>query len=704
MTMATPKPATLCPAFRMVRDPAWLYPADSHRHALTGIEGAVEAGRSVTLLTGEEGAGKTLLLYAVVAHFHDLLRVGWFNQDGDQPNDAMRSALEAFHLDAPDLEPGELLARLRLFLERGHGAGRPPLLIVDDADLLSDWSLEQLRLIAELEAGGAPLACLLLAGGPDLPARLDDPRHAALKARIGTRVDLAPLTEREAAGYVSHRMAIARCACHGGASPFDQGALKVLYYWSGGVPGLLNEMAQRCLHEADLARLDTIGATFAETRLRARFAGQGPRIDPPVIAEPAAPPDHDPIARLPLLPGSGPTIAPKFGPPPAGTGAPAETTVETSTDTAADTPGAALDAPFGPPLPPEPPQAITPEPQPVPSEIIAPRPPMPPPMPPPEPVLLPEPRPVPPLPTSPQPPQRQLVQDFSVPAESGARSQPGQPAGVRPRRRGAIAVLLAGTAVLVGGVFWMLLPARDGIDLIEPPADRSAWPRAFPEDGGLTASDPLIDPLPDTAMADPATPDPAPMAPVVDPVVLANPSDVTPSPDAESLMEAALEVGMDEPALATLLYQRAALRGNRLAAYFAGQAYEIGEGVRVDVNRARGWYRLAGDMWGAAERLEELTALPLPQGAGRAPVPVSQTVFPSGQLELHWTTEGHVGPERFAVEYVPGGEDGQLQRVVTELSAILLEGPVMRWRVVTLDVAGGDAGATGWMSPTPAPR
>lgn len=665
--MTTSPSATFCPAFRAVRDPAWLYPANGHRQALMALEAGVDAGHAVTLLTGEAGAGKTLLLYAVVARYHDELRVGWFSQDGSSPNDPLRSALEAFRVDAPDLEPAELLSRLRKFLERGPGAGRPALLIVDDAHLLSDWALDQLRQASELEVEGAPLLCLILAGEPGLRARLAQPQNLGLKNRIGGRFHLPPLNDREAAGYVAHRLAIARCACHGGVSPFEPGALKILHHWSGGVPGVLNELARRCLHDADLARLEKIGASFVEIRLRAalndrgaaRVAGAGAagRPDPaadkggPVPAEPDAPPPaKEQPARvvLPAPAAEQPASAPR-----------------------GDDSGA------------------TPASQPA---------------------------------SQPQP----AATAPSAPAAGRPLPEPyaeGAPVAAAASRRGSVAILLAGAAAVAAGLVWVLLPAQDETGATEIAAVAPTQARGAAGTPSTASKDDPITALAAAPEGDAADGEGASSAAQDAPEALtfagvaALPAGtsslaghlppvagVSPPPDPAALMSEALEAGDELPGLATVLYERAALRGNKLAAYFAGQAYETGEGVGVDHNRARAWYRAAGGLWGADERLEALADRPVVQGLNSRPVPVMQTVLPSGQLEIHWRAADRESPTRFAVEYVLAGGNGQPLRVQTDRSAILLDGPVARWRLITLDVVGYDAEATEWMSPAPVAR
>lgn len=173
-------------------------------------------------------------------------------------------------------------------------------------------------------------------------------------------------------------------------------------------------------------------------------------------------------------------------------------------------------------------------------------------------------------------------------------------------------------------------------------------------------------------------------------------------PDPAALMAEALSIGQDEPEDAALLYERAAIHGSARAAYYLGQAFEIGEGVNADPNRARSWYDTAEGIWGATDRLEGLSDQPVVQAAASAPVPVLQAILPSGQLELHWRAAEGESPATFAIETESDDVTDQgvarIQRIITDRSAVLLENVPARWRFVTIGADGEDVAATDWFA------
>lgn len=184
-------------------------------------------------------------------------------------------------------------------------------------------------------------------------------------------------------------------------------------------------------------------------------------------------------------------------------------------------------------------------------------------------------------------------------------------------------------------------------------------------------------------------PDSAPPAPAL-------PVQISAAPDPQSVMDQALAHEATDPAQATLLYESAALLGDNRAAYYAGQLYETGLGVPMDLNRARGWYRQAGDLSGAQNRLKVLpepTPIPAPSPA----TPLQQSLYPDGRLQLHWRGDA----ASFAVEYSLANQPDTVLRLDTDLSAALLQGPVSRWRILSRAPDGSTAGETGWIIATP---
>ncbi|MFV0387013.1 AAA family ATPase [Paracoccus sp. (in: a-proteobacteria)] len=532
---------------------------------------------------------------------------------------------------------GSAGTRLGDFLNRLDAGGQGAVLIVDDAHLLPGPAQERLAELCGPE--GAPGLSVVLAAGPDFPGQSQqDPFGAA----IGMRVELPPLQEGETGGYVAHRFATAKCPCHSGLSPFAAGSMNNLHHWSGGVPARLNLLMQYCMGQAEAAGIRNIGTLFVDRCARA-MAGHGLDELPPAGPQPD-PADAEPDAGPDTEPNDADDSDTATG----------EDAVE-----AVDIAAAAAGLPV-------------------------------------------------------HPARLAWGEVSGSPGIATARLSP--PGGDPPRRPGsgfgrvAATVLLPAALVLATGWGWQQ-SRRQGVEtaVTTPEAAPPAVPTPAEGGGGPEAlaaavapvEAPPVDAPPSVASPVEAPPSESPSAPAVLPVpdgmkveALARPG------SAEMLLNEALQLGRSDTDAAMLLYQRAALYGNRRAAYFLGQFYETGDGVPADPNLARGWYDAAGELWGARQRLHVLADQATAPADLSAPVPVLQAVLPDGSVELHWRPADGESPAGFAVEYVASGDDTP-RRTETARSAVLLEGPVSRWRLITLDGEGGDGGATGWVSAAP---
>lgn len=271
-------------------------------------------------------------------------------------------------------------------------------------------------------------------------------------------------------------------------------------------------------------------------------------------------------------------------------------------------------------------------------------------------------------------PTRPMVLSFGTAPDATVSSVP------RPvRSRGWLWTLASGMVLagLAGGLVWNQLAGRDN-------------PIALQEPGGPVMTPNLPGEVP--PRPEPVDLPPPPELPKISLATL---------PETRDLLAQAADAAMEDPAYAVLLYERAALLGDERAAYYLGQIYETGVGVAMDPLRARAWYRQAEDNERAAARLEELGPPGDPGGSGAAVLPSLHVSLPDGRVMLHWQTLTNETAARFAVESVGGDPSAPARRHVTDLSAALLEGPVSRWRIVTLSENEQERGATDWFDAPP---
>lgn len=227
--------------FELVPDPDFLFLGEAHEAALANLVMGLQSGKGFVAISGAVGAGKTTVLRALLRRLKRPDQVCFLSQPELDVAGLLRAVLDGFHLDCGDDAVVELRRRIRDFL---RDAAEPGILIVDEAHLLSEESLEQLRLLSNMEEDQRKLLQIVLSGQPELKQLLSRPRLRPLAQRIEMFYDISPLSREETALYIERRLAIA--GSPDGVS-FENGAIDLIHHCSAGVPRLINLLADRSL-------------------------------------------------------------------------------------------------------------------------------------------------------------------------------------------------------------------------------------------------------------------------------------------------------------------------------------------------------------------------------------------------------------------------------------------------------------------------
>jgi general secretion pathway protein A len=248
--------------FRKTPDPRYLFLSEGHEEALEQLLFAVEE-MELALLTGDVGAGKTLLTRALIDRVGDGHEIGMILNPRLPPRQFLSAVAAELGVAEPRFRSNELLDQIHERLLALDEAGRPALLIVDEAHLIpSRATFEEIRLLTNFQLDDRNLIAVVLVGQPELRARLEKKAFRPLTQRIGADFHLRPLDAAETADYVRHRLAVAG----GAADLFSKSAVDRLHQASGGVPRVLNHLATQALLEAmarGLTSVDEASATAA---------------------------------------------------------------------------------------------------------------------------------------------------------------------------------------------------------------------------------------------------------------------------------------------------------------------------------------------------------------------------------------------------------------------------------------------------------
>jgi general secretion pathway protein A len=160
------------------------------------------------------------------------------------PNELMKAIAVEFGLPVNGLDRIDTLAVINQFLLQQVERGQDTVLIIDEAQDLTDELLEQVRLLSNLETDNRKLLQIVLLGQPELRDKLNNPRLRQLRQRITVRYHLAPLTRNEVNQYVQHRLQVSGAS---GTPRFTTPALWRIYNYSQGIPRLVNAICDKAL-------------------------------------------------------------------------------------------------------------------------------------------------------------------------------------------------------------------------------------------------------------------------------------------------------------------------------------------------------------------------------------------------------------------------------------------------------------------------
>ena len=230
--------------FRLSPDPAFIYLSQIHSRAKAYMESTIWFTDGFVVITGEIGSGKTTLIETFLKEIEQDVVVAQINQTQVSPTEFLQSVLAQFGFSPFRMRKAELLATLNNFLIEQYANGRKVLLIVDEAQNLSNKVLEEVRLLSGVETTKEKVLRIILAGQPELSSKLDSPELAQLKQRVRLRFHLTPLSEEDQANYVLHRLEVAGA---GGRQIFEPATFPVIFRYTGGIPRLTNTLCDTAL-------------------------------------------------------------------------------------------------------------------------------------------------------------------------------------------------------------------------------------------------------------------------------------------------------------------------------------------------------------------------------------------------------------------------------------------------------------------------
>jgi len=243
--------------FNLTPDPRFLYTHASCQEAFATLCYGVEHRKGIVLITGAAGTGKTTLIKLFMEKAAQRVRAACILDPHLTFVELLQCALDAFGVTELHADRVSLMQQFRDYLLEQHRRDHRVALLLDEAQDIQEEVLEQLRLVSDLDEGGAKLVQLVLAGQSEFESRLEQPRFYQLRQRVTLRSRLEALSEEEIGAYIDLRL---RTAGYSGSSLFQRAAVQRIGYFSQGIPRLINVICDHALLIACATNLETIGA------------------------------------------------------------------------------------------------------------------------------------------------------------------------------------------------------------------------------------------------------------------------------------------------------------------------------------------------------------------------------------------------------------------------------------------------------------
>ena len=253
------------PPFRLLPDLDFFFPSKSHKQALDVLLYGIVRGEGFMVLSGQAGSGKTMLLRLLLRQLPEDKQAAFIVTPAVSPKGLMGLLLEELGVPIAR-DRSELALMLKDFQQHVLSLAeknKSLLIIVDEAQDLPIETVEQLRLLSNIETGKKKLIQILLVGQPEIKRLLDDPRLCQLTQRIVINETLSPLNKKETEDYVKFRLSRA------GRPDMElpEGFISLLYKNSGGLPRLINRLMDRTLLMAAAAGSKTLSVAYLNEAL-----------------------------------------------------------------------------------------------------------------------------------------------------------------------------------------------------------------------------------------------------------------------------------------------------------------------------------------------------------------------------------------------------------------------------------------------------
>ncbi len=233
--------------FRITPDLDFFFMSSVHQEALGSLEFLMESEEGFAVIIGEPGTGKTITIRKFISQLPENVEYAYILFPNLSPEEMFRAILEDFGIDIDDsATKNKLFSTLKEFLIKKRKEGKKILIIIDEAQNLPIETLEELRILSNLETDKEKLLQIILLGQPELEKKLNSDALRQLKQRITVIARLSNLTKDEMVNYINYRLAKAGNS----TIKISNSAYKEIFKYTQGNLRQINQIMERALMSA----------------------------------------------------------------------------------------------------------------------------------------------------------------------------------------------------------------------------------------------------------------------------------------------------------------------------------------------------------------------------------------------------------------------------------------------------------------------
>jgi len=231
--------------FQLNPDPRFFYGSKGHKRAMAYLDYGLSLGEGFIVITGEVGAGKTMLVRNLLKKLeHENIVPAQLVTTQLDADDTLRMVANAFGLAQEGVSKAGLLSSLESFLQSATKQGKRPLLIVDEAQNLTPRAVEELRMLSNFQSGDKPLLQSFLLGQPEFRKTLQSEELLQLRQRVIASYHLGALDASETHAYIIHRLDMVGWQ---GDPAITDDAFQRIHEYTGGIPRKINTLCDRLM-------------------------------------------------------------------------------------------------------------------------------------------------------------------------------------------------------------------------------------------------------------------------------------------------------------------------------------------------------------------------------------------------------------------------------------------------------------------------